>query len=468
MKDSLLMQAMSHLDSAYIDEAHPTAAAPMKALRRKRTVRWVSAVSGFCAALLLVGYIVMPYVYSPTALDDPLEDPTRSPSSEIQRPALPVYDHAVYTAEDIGKLFSGYDNLESVATSSYTKIYVPHEDYLGITEIPEGEYISVYERKKAGKALNKKEFTAFADQMLDSVSAAVGISRLGYQVEREDATSYSEASLRAVFNADAVWESGCFFSVGQYGAYNTFVFSRSSNSTRRIALRGVPVEIDQTKTDAEIMASLEEIKNILFEMFGTSFEDVKIVRDYGDYTEHGVEFMYIYFYNEADTPLNAYTSTPLSDYICLDFDNFQNYSGDIVSNKLLYNVSIRYRQYRADDVYNATKQVRRISVEEAERLLYNGYVFGGHSCPICMSMQSEVSFEGYDFVGLSYVFGYDEKGRATEGIPFYAFYKKIGTSRNGNLVYAKTYVPAVEVSGYEAYFEAQREKHQNQMYEEIG
>ncbi len=471
MKDSLLMQAINHLDDAYIDEAHPTAATPMKALRRKVTVKWVSAVSGFCAALLLVGYVVIPYVYPSQVLDDPGRDPTSSkpPSSVIQRPVVtpPTYDHAVYSAEDIGNLFSGY-NLDSIATSSYTKIYVPSERYLQIADIPEDDYISVYERKTDGKALNQKEFSAFTDQMFGSVSTALGISRLSYQVEREDATSYSEASLRAVFNADAEREIGYFFSAGQYGTYNTVSFSRSSNSSRRIALRGVPVEIDQTKTDAEIMASLEEIKNILFEMFGTRFEDVKIVRDYGDYTEHGVEFMYVYFYNAADNPLNAYASTPLSDYICLDFDNFRNYSGDIVSDRVLYNVSIRYRQYRADDVYTPTKQVRRISVEEAERLLYNGYVFGGHSCPICMSMQSEVSFEGYDFVGLTYVFGYDAQGRATEGVPFYAFYKKIGISRNGNLVYAKTYVPAVEVKGYETYFEAQREKHRNQVYEEIG
>ncbi|MBO5041800.1 MAG: hypothetical protein J6D87_02420 [Clostridia bacterium] len=462
MKDSFLMQAVNQLDDAYIEEAHPTAAVPMKALRRRVTAKWVSAVAGFCASLLLVGYIVMPYVYPSQSPNDPAA--SKPPSSEIHPSVVPppIYNHAVYTAEDIGNLFSGNNKLDSVATSSYTKIYVPREEFLRVTEIPDGAYISVYERKTDGEALNKKEFTAFTDQMLDSVSAALGISRLGYQVEREEATSYREASLRATFNADAERENGYFCSSGQYGLYNTFGFFSSSLSSGRIMLRDVPVEIDQTKTDAEIIASLEEIKHIVFDIFGTEFEDAKIIRDYGDYTEHGVEFMYVYFYNEADNPLNAYMGTPLSDYICLDFDNFQNYSGDIVSDRLLCNVSIRYRQYRTDHVYTPTKQVRRISVEEAERLLYNGYVFGGHSCPICMSMQSEVSFEGYDFVGLTYVFGSDEQGRTTEGIPFYAFYKKIGKAKNGNLIYAKTYVPAVEVNGYEAYFEAQRKNHRAQ------
>ena len=44
-------------------------------------------------------------------------------------------------------------------------------------------------------------------------------------------------------------------------------------------------------------------------------------------------------------------------------------------------------------------------------------------------------------------------------IPFYAFYKNIGRSENGNLIYAKTYVPAIEVSGYKEYFESQEANH---------
>ena len=51
----------------------------------------------------------------------------------------------------------------------------------------------------------------------------------------------------------------------------------------------------------------------------------------------------------------------------------------------------------------------------------------------------------------------DRKG--TEAVPFYAFYKKIGTAGNGNLIYARTYVPAFAVSGYREYFEKQKEAH---------
>jgi hypothetical protein len=97
-----------------------------------------------------------------------------------------------------------------------------------------------------------------------------------------------------------------------------------------------------------------------------------------------------------------------------------------------------------------------ISLKKAEELLCKGYVFGGHSCPICMSEQSPVDFEEYDYVNLEYVRGYNEY---SELIPFYAFYKYIGDDSGGNKVFAKTYVPAIEVSGYEEYFESQAKYH---------
>ena len=57
-----------------------------------------------------------------------------------------------------------------------------------------------------------------------------------------------------------------------------------------------------------------------------------------------------------------------------------------------------------------------------------------------------------------------ETEKNTIGIPFYAFYKEIGTSKNGNTIYAKTYVPAIEISGLEEYFERQKDNHDNSRY----
>ena len=437
MKDSLLMQAMEHLDGAYIAEAAPTAAAPMKRLRRRLALKWTSAAAGFCAIFLLVWQVVIPYVrYLP--LDEP-----------------PTYDSAVYTAMDIGRFFATYME-NGVATSSYTKIYVPSAEYLNVSAIPKGESIDIYERNKDAVPLNESEFTVFADKLLKSVSSAVNISVPVYEVERKEATSYGEASLRATF--DRAVKNDYSFYINQEETGNYFSV-RSASPLGEITLNDVSVAVDQTMSDAEMIASLGEIKEQLFRVFDVAFENIKILREYNNYSQHGATILSIYFYKAADDALNEYLYRPLSDYICLEFDNSENYSGDVVSDTVLSNVTIRYAQYRTDEVYTATKRVRMISLEEAERLLYNGYVFGGHSCPLCMANQDKVDFEGYDFVGLTYVFDYKTDGSSGEGLPFYTFYKKIGKAPNGNLIYAETYVPAIEVRGYEAYFKKQAEKH---------
>ena len=55
-------------------------------------------------------------------------------------------------------------------------------------------------------------------------------------------------------------------------------------------------------------------------------------------------------------------------------------------------------------------------------------------------------------------------GNGDMRIPFYAFYKCIGKNEHGIDTYAKTYVPAVQVSGYEKYFESQKDNHKNNWY----
>jgi hypothetical protein len=47
------------------------------------------------------------------------------------------------------------------------------------------------------------------------------------------------------------------------------------------------------------------------------------------------------------------------------------------------------------------------------------------------------------------------------GFLFYIFYKLMGADDNGILLYAKTYVPAIEVSGYVEYFKEQEKDHKS-------
>jgi hypothetical protein len=156
--------------------------------------------------------------------------------------------------------------------------------------------------------------------------------------------------------------------------------------------------------------------------------------------------------------LNTYTEYPYvcSDFIRISFDNIQNHPSEEVSDSIINDVSISYVQHRIDvsEEYQSIAREKRISLKEAEALLYNGYTFGGHTCDICMAQQDHISFKGYDLVGFEYLF--DEKQNL--GIPFYTFYKEIEQLKNVK-TYAKTYVPAIPVSGYEEYFESQLKNH---------
>ena len=77
-----------------------------------------------------------------------------------------------------------------------------------------------------------------------------------------------------------------------------------------------------------------------------------------------------------------------------------------------------------------------------------------------MAAQPEVDFSNYTYVDVEYI---SDENREIY-IPFYAFYKYIGKSEHGIDTYAKTYVPAVQVSGYEEYFESQKDNHKNNWY----
>jgi hypothetical protein len=73
----------------------------------------------------------------------------------------------------------------------------------------------------------------------------------------------------------------------------------------------------------------------------------------------------------------------------------------------------------------------------------------------------KVDFYNYDFVDIVYIQSVKPYEGPKNIIPFYAFYKKIGIAENGNEIYAKTYVPAIRVSGYEEYFKSQEAEHRN-------
>jgi len=370
---------------------------------------------------------------------------------ERNLPDIPIWDTAQYSAEEISKMFDLYA-YDSVATNAYKKIYVPDSKYLYIDPLTEENYVNLYKPCNKKKELNIEELQNFTNNFLPRLSESLNISVPQFDIEEKKTWDGEESYLYDYVEVDTYR-----MSVDQ-GKTNSSFSLYSFTGDRKISIDDEVVQIDQRLSDEEIIDSIQSVKNKLFDIFDVSFSDVKIKRSFSSYSKHGAERIEIYFYNE-----NLYGLNVLGlDYISISFEN------QYASDDLIYKAMISYNKGRdntdVNDLYAVVGKAKRISIEEAETLLYNGYVYGGHSCPLCMAAQDKVSFEGYDFVDIEYKFGYiNESDESTIGIPFYAFYKKIGTSENGNSIYARTYVAAIELNGYDDYFASQKGDHRKNL-----
>ena len=220
-------------------------------------------------------------------------------------------------------------------------------------------------------------------------------------------------------------------------------------------INGNIVSLSESDTDEQIKDILRPAIDYICGTLGKKYDSIKISRRYSYDQLHEIT---IYLYNLEETTFPS---------------NFPNYASRLNSVKLIFHADLSGNwDGEADKVYllnidfyemvgdpselcYVKSKARMLSLEEAEELLEKGYVFGGHSCPLCMAEQPEVDFSEYTCVNLEYVSG----GGII--VPFYAFYKYIGETEHGIGTYAKTYVPAVEVSGLENYFNLQTNKHSN-------
>ncbi len=426
MKKEEWNEGMNHLDSDLVEKyISQKDALTQKSKTPKFFWLRVGAIAA-CFALLIGAMVVLqdggPSVLGPT---------TPSAPTEPTRPPAPIWDGAMYSAAEMAKMFN--QMMLGEVTSHYTKVSVRKPEELQIKPIPEVEYLDVYRRVESEMAIDEEAFSIFVDSYFPKMAKSLGVDTPSYEIRKLFGIYSDYLYTSANMNGHRV-------ECEQLGLTTTFTLTNAYDEKRKvIRLDGKQVAINDNQSDEDILASLESVKNTLFDIFGVSFPDAKI--------ERGSWLTTVYFYDKSAEPF-AFTigdleeRTPVTDRIKISF----SYMG----------THITYTQMRGDleGEYECFARARMISLEEAEELLYKGYVFGGHHCPICMGQQTEVDFEGYDFVGMEYLFGYDSAtAQRTPLMPFYAFYKKIG-EENGNLIYAKTYVSAVEVSGYEDHFKS--------------
>ncbi|MBQ8741171.1 MAG: hypothetical protein IJY79_06445 [Clostridia bacterium] len=354
--------------------------------------------------------------------------------SSIINDSASGYQGITITTSD---LFSGIGVTSNGGTTSYQKTYVPDVKYLYIKPIPEDKYVTVYEYFPASKKIypTEQELRAIAEKYLPKFSEAIGIPTPEYTIK-----TYAEDDINV--NVSTGEKNTDFYisdSMLKFG--KSFIYKETDVP---LTLYGETVAIDQTKSDEEIIASLSGIKEKLGKLFETTFTDPKITRRYSSYHTNGADWIYVYF-----------KSNDNSGTIQITFDNFANHADDIVSSTILYNASIYY--FTASRNENSriknTMQTELLPLQKAEEYLSKGYVLSMGGCPLCQAAQTPVDFSEYDYVGIS------NFTRNNKNIPYYEFYKNIGISENGNMTFAYTYVPAVEVEGYEEYFENKHANH---------
>lgn len=364
-------------------------------------------------------------------------------------PELPVWANPHYSAEELAAVFSTAGGVPL----DDPKVYAP-KGLLHFVPVPSAGELGIYRYQDLG-GNDRAGLETFAARFLPGIAAALGIETPKYEIVNN---MLGQKGYELVCKNDDY-----LIDLAQRGDAQSVLLEHWRGAEgETLYLDGIAVQIDQRQSDGEILSSLAAVRESLSRIFGVSFPDAKIIRTYGGVSKYGAEWVHIYFYEESAHALNALSSRPVSDYVGLSFRNVRQSPGDQVSDSVLTNVTVTYRENRSapEEECLRTDSVRQITVKEAEALLFRGYVFGRHACPICMREGRPVSFEQYDFVGLEYVFQTEGKeGRATVGMPFYVFYKETGVSDNGNTTYAKAYVPAIEIGGCAAYFEKQQAKH---------
>lgn len=444
MSNNRFRDAMGHIDDHLLERCD----AYEQQLTKKKRIRLQSAVAvAACIALILGTLLFAPRNVLPESVDPPIDSPAAdSPAAS-----------GLFSANDIAALFPRGDGLTVAGTS--TAVYAPNEDALGLIPIPDADSLPIFLRTQTEDAITEESIRAFADGILPKVAQALGGTVPEYTVDVLTEKARFETDIGT--NRMIVTKSN---SLNYFGIQRSFYRNPNATTTMLNAysttttLNGQIVQIDQTQTNEEIIASLSDIHQILQDIFGVNLPDAKVVRTYNEDSDYGCTVIQVYFYDEDANYLNTYTERPVSDNIELWFYNNPLFMKDQLSKDILQYVDINYRDWRTEegDQYKQNGTAEMLSLQDAEALLKKGYSFGGHSCEICYPVLNGVDFTDYDAVSFTYYWSSAALSAGkTPYIPFYVFYKQIGTAKNGNNIYAKTYVPAVYVSGLEAYFRNQ-------------
>ncbi len=404
-----------------------------------------------CFAIVIGAVIAVPRFF----LDDDVEPyiPDGKPWSPIIGEGA---EEIVLNADSVANAFDmKYDG----ATNQYTKVYSTSPEYLYISPIPDSEYLPIYSQNKAPTA-KKSNLETFINKYYDAATELFDVKSNGYEIEkdesydgsiyytadimdsryiRETSTGYKHSDKWIRFSSNSIWS---YFS---YYAYHE----------DRMTLNGEIISVTEQDTDEQIIEKTKTARSYVCNLLGKEYTEVKVCRKYS-YDQLQRITIYLYPSEKTIFPPDFRDPPMTSEYIELEFctdwgDGSANHWGGSKDEAFLTDVSFYELLKNPNESYDIEGKAKMISLEEAEKLLDKGYVFGGHSCKLCMAEQPEVDFSDYECVDIEYVRGVESNIH----IPFYAFYKYIGETSYGMPTYAKTYVPAVKVDGLDKYFKEQ-------------
>lgn len=335
------------------------------------------------------------------------------------------------TASDVAALFAG-DVTDGTPTRAYVTVCAPDISELGYDclPLPDGGTVRVYTIDRSAR-VSKSAFVKFAGNAIGALCSGVGAEAPEYGIEKRE---WGDGGY-TIDLADKTYKAnGCFISASASDGIGYSAMISLSNCD--LTFDGINVKPDMTLDDESLAASFQPLRRALRDRLGVDLPEIRVKRIYDAWGP--LKAVYIEFCEKENADI-AMNRVMISDeYIRISF-RFNN--GRVESTSINYCRAVKPSKHREE---------KMISLAEAEKLLYKGYVFGGHICELCMREQTAVDFEGYDKVGLYYY----------EGFPFYAFYKNTDLkNENGSQIYARTLVPAIKVEGLEKYFEKQVSEH---------
>ena len=412
-----LMNSLEFIDDTLLEAA----ADSMR--KRKRPLPWKSLTALAACLALVAGLFV--YNLSP----------------------VPVYPNALFSAKQLGAMLPSY---KGAATNNYVTEAFPKASMLNVPSLPWTTSLNVY--RFNGAEPTAAEVEELMARVYPKLEKLYGKDIPIGQVEQTK-TGYAHSN-----NYDYISETrfGDWWARG-YNSRNSLNISWGNIAGTPLVLNGITLKAHYSQTDEQIINGLSPAVSHLEETFGLTLSEYKISKSYS--TSNGyLNYMQVWLYDEdsvLDRTLAKYADKPpiycSGDSICLEF--WPYYTGD---SETIYCKMIRY-EASMQNRHEIYAQCRMITLPEAQMLLAKGYVFAPHACKLCMKEQDSVDFTFCDRITLKYVYGDYENQRI--GVPFYVFYKRIDSNKDGIVLYAKTMVPAIEVSGLEEYFAEQEKQH---------